>query len=271
MSEESYYVYVYIDPRDFTEFYYGKGKGNRKGAHLIDGSDSEKARIIREIKAMGLQPIIRVVAKSLTEDEAFLVEKTLIWKLGRTLSNVSSGRFRDRFRPQKTIHLDLPHFDFHRGIYFFNIGDVSATGWREWEDMRRFGFITAGGDRVYSDPIKTFQVGDVVCAFSSRSGYVGIGKILEKAVPYRKFRFKGKSLAQCGIELDIGHDSHDHDKCEWLCSVKWKKTLPKNRAKWEAKSGLFAKQSIKSSLEDQPATLRYLEDAFEVNFDRLMK
>ena len=25
-----YYVYVYIDPRNFEEFYYGKGKGKRK-------------------------------------------------------------------------------------------------------------------------------------------------------------------------------------------------------------------------------------------------
>ena len=26
----SYYVYVYIDPRNFEEFYFGKGKGSRK-------------------------------------------------------------------------------------------------------------------------------------------------------------------------------------------------------------------------------------------------
>jgi hypothetical protein len=29
-----YYVYVYIDPRNFEEFYYGKGKASRKDAHL---------------------------------------------------------------------------------------------------------------------------------------------------------------------------------------------------------------------------------------------
>ena len=39
-----YYVYVYIDPRNYEEFYYGKGKGSRKDAHLSDSSDSEKAR-----------------------------------------------------------------------------------------------------------------------------------------------------------------------------------------------------------------------------------
>ena len=47
--KEEYYVYVYIDPRNYEEFYYGKGKGNRKEAHLKDGSDSEKAKRIKEI------------------------------------------------------------------------------------------------------------------------------------------------------------------------------------------------------------------------------
>jgi len=27
---DDYYVYVYIDPRNHEEFYYGKGKGSRK-------------------------------------------------------------------------------------------------------------------------------------------------------------------------------------------------------------------------------------------------
>ena len=36
MTENNFYVYVYIDPRNFEEFYYGKGKGCRKQAHLKD-------------------------------------------------------------------------------------------------------------------------------------------------------------------------------------------------------------------------------------------
>ena len=42
----NYYVYVYIDPRNLEEFYYGKGKDNRKKAHVNDASDSEKTKII---------------------------------------------------------------------------------------------------------------------------------------------------------------------------------------------------------------------------------
>jgi hypothetical protein len=271
MSNGEYYVYVYIDPRDYTEFYYGKGKGNRKDSHLTDNSDSEKADIIRDIKASGMEPIIKVVAKDLTEEEAFLVEKTLIWKLGRTLSNVSSGKFRNRFRPHKTLHIDLLDFDFQRGLYFFNIGDVSAPEWREWDDMRRYNFITAGGGRAYSDPIETFQVGDVFCAYRSRSGYVGIGRITSKAVPYRRFHFRGHLLSKWKVSGDYSHDSHNLDQCEWICGVSWIKTVPAKDAKWEANSGLFSKQMIKATLQEQRRTIDFLEDSFGVNFTRILK
>ena len=48
-----YYVYVYIDPRNYEEFYYGKGIGSRKVAHLNDTSDSAKAKRIADIQREG--------------------------------------------------------------------------------------------------------------------------------------------------------------------------------------------------------------------------
>ena len=72
-----YYVYVYIDPRNNEEFYYGKGKNSRKDAHLDDTSDSPKTNQISDIKREGLNPIIRVIARVLSGEEALLVEKTL--------------------------------------------------------------------------------------------------------------------------------------------------------------------------------------------------
>jgi hypothetical protein len=46
----NYYVYVYIDPRNLEEFYYGKGKGSRKTAHIFDVSDSEKANASKKLR-----------------------------------------------------------------------------------------------------------------------------------------------------------------------------------------------------------------------------
>src|SRR3989344_839841 len=107
-----YYVYVYIDPRNHEEFYYGKGSGSRKSAHLEDESDSEKAKRISEIQKEGLSPLIRVIARGLSESEAFLIEKTLLWKLGKGTTNIATGHFSEKFRPQNTLHKELSGFDF---------------------------------------------------------------------------------------------------------------------------------------------------------------
>jgi hypothetical protein len=66
MSNE-YYVYMYIDPRNNVEFYYGKGQGRRKFSHLKGKSDTDKNKRIRAIKKAGEEPIIKVIAAGLTE------------------------------------------------------------------------------------------------------------------------------------------------------------------------------------------------------------
>ena len=112
----NFYVYVYIDPRNLEEFYFGKGKGSRKEAHLSDTSDTEKVRRITAIHKAGLKPIIRVIARDLSEHDALLIEKTLLWKLGRQLTNISSGHYSENFRPHNTLHLELSGFDYQCGV-----------------------------------------------------------------------------------------------------------------------------------------------------------
>jgi hypothetical protein len=55
--ENDYYVYMYIDPRNNQEFYYGKGKGKRKISHLKGTSDSDLTKRIKAIRKAGLEPI----------------------------------------------------------------------------------------------------------------------------------------------------------------------------------------------------------------------
>lgn len=137
----SYYVYVYIDPRNYEEFYYGKGMGSRKDAHLGDISDTAKAKRIADIKREGLEPIVRVIARDLTEKEAFLVEKTLLWKLGKWTANIATGHFAEKFRPHNTLHKKILGFDFQRGVYYYNVGESRH---RNWDDYVKYGFISAG-------------------------------------------------------------------------------------------------------------------------------
>ena len=159
---DRYYVYVYIDPRNLEEFYYGKGTGSRSQAHLQDTGDSVKVARIKAIQQEGLEPIIRIIARGLTSAEALMVETTLIWKLGRTLTNVASGQYVGKFRPRDTVHKRLARFDFENGIYYVNVGEGET---RNWDDCLRFGFLAAGGKPKWSDPLRGLEEGDVVVAY----------------------------------------------------------------------------------------------------------
>src|SRR5690606_10673122 len=138
---------------------------------------TEKSKRIKAIHKAGLKPIIKVIAKDLTEREAFLIEKILIWKLGKNLTNQSSGHFAEKFRPHDTMHLDLPYFDFRNGLYYINVGEGNH---RNWDDCKNYGYLSAGQHKKYSDPIRTLMPGDIVAAYLKGYGYVGIGKVKEQ-------------------------------------------------------------------------------------------
>lgn len=266
-TSTEFYVYVYIDPRNFEEFYYGKGTGNRKNAHLTDESDSEKAKRIKAIKKEGLEPIIKVIAKDLTEREAFLIEKTLIWKLGRTLTNLSSGHFADKFRPHDTYHLDLTGFDFKNGLYYINVGQGEH---RCWDDCNKFGFLSAGQDKKWSDPIRTLEIGDIVVAYLKNHGYVGVGRVNEKAVKVKDYKINGESLKHLDLKVSNIFENAENEKTEYLVKVDWIKSVNDKSAKWKSNSGLFTTQLIKASLQSQPKTIDFLEREFNIIFKDLL-
>jgi hypothetical protein len=266
--KKDYYVYVYIDPRNFEEFYYGKGRGNRKEAHLKDENDTEKVRVIKEIRKEGLEPIIKVIARNLTEDEAFLVEKTLIWKLGKTLTNISSGQFAERFRPHNTFHQSLFGFDYQNGIYYVNIGEGKT---RSWVDCQQYGFLSAGQGKKWSDPLRTLEKGDVVVAYLKRHGFVGVGKVLEKAVQINSFKFNNKTLHQIPLDCKGMFVNSDNENSEYVLKVEWVVAVDAKEAKWASKSGLFTTQQIKASLQNQEKTLEFLEKEFGISFKALLR
>lgn len=262
-----YYVYVYIDPRNHEEFYYGKGKGSRKNAHLNSEADTEKTKRIAAIRKARQEPIIRVVARGLTEGEALLVEKTLLHKLGKSLTNISSGHYADKFRPHDTLHMELSGFDYKSGVYYYNVGQGEH---RQWTDYRKYGFISAGQGPKWARAICGFNVGDIFAAYLKRKGYVGIGRIITKARPIREVKINGRPLISLPLKCKKMDDNIDSDtKCEYVALVKWIKSVSEDKAK--KKPDLFAITHVRASLDNQPETRGYLEDAFEVNFSELAR
>lgn len=266
--EAAYYVYVYIDPRNGEEFYIGKGSGDRKYAHLSHNDNSEKAVRIRAIRSQGFEPLIKVVANRLDEEQALLVEAALIWKSGDELTNKISGHFADKFRPQDSWHLELPRFDYTNGLYYVNVGD---GGTRCWEDCRQYGYLSAGQGAKYSDQIRTLEKGDIVAAYLTGKGYVGIGRVIEKAVRENSFLINGKLLRNHKLRLSNISLNSNNENSEYMVRVDWIRSVDRDEAKWRAGKKLFSSRLIRASLANQAKTLEFLEQEFNIEFEDLLE
>jgi len=267
----NYYVYVYIDPRNYEEFYYGKGKGSRKEAHLNPVGDSKKAKRIRNIERQGLSPIIRVIASDLTEDQALLIEATLIWKLGKYTDNIHAGHYKDNFRPHNTLHIELGGFDYQNGMYYYNVGEDVNSFHRSWEDYREYGFIAGGQAAKIRNNMMGFQDGDVIVAYLKRHGYVGVGRITQNARMIRDVKIGSKRLLDLPLVCKSWNvHMNDKDLSEYVCLVKWIKTFPRTEAKWKPRSGLYTTQLIKASLYGQPKTIDFIDSTFGLNLKKLV-
>lgn len=265
----SYYVYVYIDPRNYEEFYFGKGTGTRKNAHMSDPSDNDKTRRIAAITEAGLKPIIRVIARDLTEHDALLIEKTLLWKLGKNLTNVSSGHYSNNFRPHDKLHLELPGFDYQCGVYYYNVGEGTH---RNWNDYRRLGFISAGQGIRWRDAMLGFQCGDLVAAYLKDHGYVGVGIINAKARPIREVSIDGLPMVNHQLQANaMFANIESDDLCEYVALVKWVVTVDRNQAKWQKKAGIYTTTHVRASLDAQPETVKFIEREFQLSIEEFVK
>jgi hypothetical protein len=268
-NTNDYYVYVYIDPRNYEEFYFGKGRDSRKDAHLSDKSDSEKVKRIEEIKKAGCDPIIRVIARNLSEHDAFLVEKTLLWKLGRQLTNISSGHYSENFRPKNTLHLELSGFDYQSGIYYYNVGECAK---RNWNDYKKYGFISGGGEKpLWREAMQSFNKGDIVVAYLKKHGFVGVGLVTETARPIREVIIDGKPLLSLPLECSgMATNADSDDLCEYVAKVKWFASVDRKNAKWKSRSNIFTTTHVRASLDSQPETIAFIETEFNLKLRELL-
>ena len=96
------YVYVLVDPRNNCIFYVGKGSGNRVYQHvqtaLVEDSPGLKLSTIRELKVLGLDVKYYIIRHNLSDQEAYLVESSIIdlltypaFNKGNILTNIVSG------------------------------------------------------------------------------------------------------------------------------------------------------------------------------------
>lgn len=78
-----FYVYAYVDPRNNSIIYVGKGKKDRALKHLSGASNDKLAKYIADLEKSGLKPRIDILAHGLRDEaEAAAIETAVIDAVG---------------------------------------------------------------------------------------------------------------------------------------------------------------------------------------------
>ena len=156
--------------------------------------------------------------------------------------------------------------------WYVCLGEVNDS--RNWDDARKYGFVSAGGGRWYSDTLKNLQVGDRVFVYVPKVGYVGAGTVAGSAAPADETTLEvdGQEVSFRSLDLvgpythEINDPNPDEDYQEWIVPVVWERTVDRESALREA--GLFANQNSACRLRDEHTLNRVTEFFGVANRDR---
>jgi hypothetical protein len=131
------------------------------------------------------------------------------------------------------------------GEYYTSFGHEATN--RNWEDAVKYGFIGAGSGPWYTNTLNMLSPGARVWANIPGAGYVGVGMVVEPAVPVGEFALKDKDGNQIPISKaplkgpGLSRNADDPDLSEYLVRVKWIATVPVDKAIKE--KGFFGNQN----------------------------
>jgi hypothetical protein len=129
------------------------------------------------------------------------------------------------------------------GEYYVSFGD---TSWRSWDDARKYGFISGGGGSWYSQTLKMLSPGDRVWVKIPKTGYVGVGRVIEAVQSVNDFKGQTPEGEKNCLEVlkhaaDYQKNAHDIEKAEYFVRVEWLDTVQESKALNEV--GLFGNQN----------------------------
>jgi hypothetical protein len=129
------------------------------------------------------------------------------------------------------------------GEFYVSYGGNPA---RVWDEARQHGFISAGGGTWYSQTLKLLSPGDRVWVKIPKTGYVGVGRVMEAVQAAKDFTLPTSDgvrpaldVLQHGAEWRVLAD--DPEKSEYFVRVQWLQTVPESQAFNEV--GLFGNQN----------------------------
>lgn len=129
---------------------------------------------------------------------------------------------------------------------------VGESPHRTWADFVQYGYVSAGGGPKFSGPMLNLHPGTRIFAHIPKVGYVGVGTVLERAVPVTEFMVwvEGREtrLLDAPLTTPSLHEYTTPEKMEYAVRVEWLRARDKADAIWE--KGMFANQNTACRLAD---------------------
>ena len=133
---------------------------------------------------------------------------------------------------------------------------------RDWDEARKFGFISAGGGRWYTNSLNMLEKNARVWVKVPGKGFVGVGRIAGLRQPATKFELDGRPALTVLAANYHKDDAEDPDLMEYFVPVKWLDTVPIDQAVQEP--GMFGNQNTvcKPKKQKWVTTVEKLKDVF---------
>ena len=149
--------------------------------------------------------------------------------------------------------------------YYISFGEDQG---RKWEDARKYGFISAGGGKWYTQTLKMLRAGDRIWVNIPHTGYVGVG-IVQAEVQQASdaaWEIDGNLTEMKALALNGSYfyNEEDAEHAKFVVPVKWVKTLPEKSAVREV--GFFGNQNTvcRPTTEKWNYTVKRLKELWSI-------
>jgi hypothetical protein len=147
--------------------------------------------------------------------------------------------------------------------WYVSFGTESDT--RSWEDAMKFGFVSAGGGKWYTQTMRGLPIGARVWVCVPKYGYVGVGEVTAEAIAADSATLMvdevERKFGDLNLRGNYDHGSDEPDDLEYIVAVNWIDTVPLDNYFWE--TGMFANQNSACKLRNR-FTLERLSSRFDI-------
>lgn len=151
------------------------------------------------------------------------------------------------------------------GEFYVSFGEGEN---RHWSDARQHGYVAAGGGSWYSNTLNQLEPNDRIWVNVPGRGYVGVGRVTEKATPITSFMLadgSGQKRPVKEVVTSTPSAEVPQEELEYFVKVDWIKTVPLSEAIKE--KGFFGNQNsvAKPKAKKWIHTIDRLKKRFEIS------